>query len=603
MKLINFKSNHRRLTISHFRPGNSNINRFGINNQNRDVLSPGVRRVAEGQFANIRDRVSQNSPRGARVMDQLSKGDTQGAAQTAVEMGADEAINRATRAAQRLAERNARIGTRGKSKSNTKQKRPTQTMTGKGNNNGNGKRSKGGRGPSKYSAPSNSPREGQGYNPFLDPPPSSPIKNSYPEFTSFYHVPLLSQEIRNDDGEQVNFAKTMITAVSTDVSSIFNIQSTSLSPGDLKPLMNAMSRIYTEAKIQAISNTNGGRSASDTLTKDLFYEYIRLGMSSCAIIANLNAIMSWDPPYDETNSCIRSISNKMSSSVQLRVAKGALEEALATLALPRPMKEYYRELFQIYKVSPITGGTHHLFCNYQILRDIKEQQLDFSHTVSHLETLASDINGANFNDYAVITALLKDKTYFTYDSMRDLIAMPDSPCYSARQATLFNNTPWYVVNNAIPPVSPTCFSGELGSNDTAHIVSAMGIDELTCYEIAPAIQLFGDSNLNQGSGPVYFAFMFVSDEGLFGSNRFWLKDTTDPLEVELRNVIQSSDDLLDFRCSPRATGIDPSGQNYLPIMLARGENVRLYQASKQPLIEATVNMMYKTMDISSSKLM
>uniref|UniRef100_A0A2V0RBK3 Capsid n=1 Tax=viral metagenome TaxID=1070528 RepID=A0A2V0RBK3_9ZZZZ len=603
MKLINFKSNHRRLTISHFRPspGYRNINRFGMDNQNKDILDPALRRVAEGEFANVRNRVSQNSPRGAKVLDQLSKGDTQGAAQTAVEMGADGAINYASRAAQRLANK---AKTRVKTKTSTKQekpKQPTMTRNRNGNNNGGGRGNKSGRGPSRYSAPSTSPRQDQGYNPFIDPPSSSPIKNSHPEFKSFYHVPLLSQEIREDDGEIVNYAKTAITVINTDVSNLFNIQSPSLTASDLKPLNNAKSRIYTEAKIQAISNTNGGRSASVTFTSDRFYEYLRLGMSACALIANLNALMAWDPPYEESNSCIRSLSNKMSSSIPLRVAKGALEEALAALALPRPMKEYYRELFQIYKTSPIAGGTHHLFCNHQIIRDIKNQSVDFDSTVAHLDNISAQINGSNFNDYAVITALLKDKTYFTYDSMRDLIAMPDSPCYSARQATLFNNTPWYTTTNATPPISLPVFSGGLDSNDTAHLVSAMGVDELTCYEVAPAIQLFGDSTT--GSGPVYFAFEFTRDPDLDHSNRFWFKDSNSPLEIELHNVIQSSDDLLDFRVTPQATSIDASSQDYNPIVVAKGENVRLYQASKQPLIEATVNMMYKTMDISSSKLM
>lgn len=603
MQLINFKSNHRRLTISHLRPvpGNpntNNIKRFGMDNRNRDILDPAIRRVAEGEFANVRSRVSQNSPRGARVLDQLSKGDTQGAAQTAVEMGADGAINYASRAAQRLA---TKARTRGKTKATTKQKQPTKTMNRNGNNNGGGRGNKGGRGPSKYSAPSKSPRQDTGYNPFIDPPSSSPIKNSYPEFKSFYHLPLLSQDIRQDDGEIVNYAKTMITLVNTDPTSLFNINSPVLGPSDLRPLNNAMSRIYTEAKIQAISNTNGGRSASVTFTKDMFYEYLQLGMSACALIANLNAIMAWDPPYEESNSSIRSLSNKMSSSIPLRVAKGALEEALAALALPRPMKEYYRELFQIYKTSPISGGTHHLFCNYQILRDIKNQNSNFDWTVTQLDQLSFAINGSNFNDYAVITALLKDKTYFTYDSMRDLIAMPDSPCYSARQATLFNNTPWYVTTDATPPIAPPVFSGGLGVNDTAHLVSAMGVDELTCYEIAPAIQLFGDST--SGSGPVYFAFESSRDPDLDHCNRFWLKDTNTGLDISLQNIIQSSDDLLDFRVTPKATSIDSSSQDYDPIVTAKGENVRLYQASKQPLIEATVNMMYKTMDLSPSKSM
>jgi hypothetical protein len=570
-----------------------------MDNRNRDILDPALRRVAEGEFANVRSRVSQNSPRGAKVLDQLGKGDTRGAAQTAVEMGADGAINYASRAAQRLA---TKAKTRGKTKSTTKQKQPTPMKTKNGNgSNGGGRGNKSGRGPSKYSAPSNSPRQDTGYNPFIDPPSSSPIKNSYPEFKSFYHLPLLSQEVRNDDGEIVNYAKTMITMVNTDPSSLFSINSPTLTPSELRPLNNAMSRIYTEAKIQAISNTNGGRSASVTFTQDKFYEYLQLGMSACALIANLNAIMAWDPPYEESNSAIRSLSNKMSSSIPLRVSKGALEEALAALALPRPMKEYYRELFQIYKTSPIAGGTHHLFCNYQILRDIKNQSTNFEWTVTQLDQLSLAINGSNFNDYAVITALLKDKTYFTYDSMRDLIAMPDSPCYSARQATLFNNTPWYTTTDANPPITPPVFSGGLGSNDTAHLVSAMGVDELTCYEVAPAIQLFGDSTV--GSGPVYFAFEFSRDPDLDHSNRFWLRDENSPLEIGLRNVIQSSDDLLDFRITPKATSIDQSSQDYDPVVVAQGENVRLYQASVQPLIEATVNMMFKTMDLSSRRLM
>jgi len=449
-----------------------------------------------------------------------------------------------------------------------------------------------------------------GYNPFLDPPSGRPVQNEYPKFGAFYHIPGMTQEIRENDGETVNFGKTMLTTVSTARGDIFATElvtegnSPNVNLADLTPIQTAKLRVFTEAKIQAIANTNGGRAASTVFTELMFFEYLRTGMSSCAIIAQLNALMSWDPPYAETNSCLRTLSNKLNSSTVLRVAKGALEEALAALALPRPIKEYYRELFQVYKTSPVQGGTHHMFIESVLMRDIIEQNIDFDHTVDHINFLIGEINGTNFNDYATITALLKDKTYFTYDSMRDLIPMPDSPIYSPKQATLFNNTPWRLADDTSFTITNLLMSGGLSSDDTAHLVSAMGTDEITCYEIAPLLQLFGSSNTTDNSDPIYFAFKFDYLDRNGSANRFWLgDDNSTNLGIKDHNVITSSDDLLDFRVTPKAQEVNERELTYTPIVVPKGENVRLYQASIQPVVAAVVNMIYKTMDLTSSNLM
>lgn len=598
-----FKSRYNRHSIiSNFTPGN-NINRF------QDRLNPAFKRVAEGEFENIRRNLP---PRAGRMAGQFAKGDSEGAFQTAVEMGADAGVNYArSQAAKMMNRQGRRTGTKQSQGQRQSTGQKTKTKTGmSGSNRGGGKNRSSGR-PSKYAEPSKTPRGVVGYNPFMDTPSGSPVRNQYPEFNAFYHMPIVAQVKRTTEGESVNFCKTMITSVSTAESNLMqdNFPNDQRVPqADLMPIVNALNRVYTEAKIQAISNTNGGRAATVTLTKEMFFNYLQVGMSACAIIAQLNSLMGWDPPYAESNSCIRSLSNKMNSSIALRVAKGALEEALAALALPRPLKEYYRELFQVYKTSPIDGGAHHFFCEYTILYDISRQQEDFDQTINHINNIIDDINGANFNDYATITALLKDKTYFTYDSMRDLIPMPDSPSYSPRQATLFNNTPWYGTTNATPPIGldkpMTMFSGGLSHNNTAHLVSAMGTDEISCYEIAPLIQLFGETDPTVDTMPYYFAFKFDRRDSMDNSNRFYLTDNQDEgLNVELRNVIQTIDDLLDFRVSLQCTMFDNTAQLYEPMVVPKGENVRLYQASLQPLVAATVNMIYKTMDISSSKLM
>ena len=149
--------------------------------------------------------------------------------------------------------------------------------------------------------------------------------------------------------------------------------------------------------------------------------------------------------------------------------------------------------------------------------------------------------------------------------------------------------------------APATPSGQLNTNTmTANVVSAMDIENMSIYEIAPMVQLYGRPTAQNNNLPLWTAQNNLVNLG--GQNRFSLSNsTTTALEVSLVFVKTPEQDLLDFRMTNTPVEIvtTPDGLEVLtsPTVVPKGENVRVYEASINPLVVATANLLYSVFDL------
>lgn len=346
----------------------------------------------------------------------------------------------------------------------------------------------------------------------------------------------------------------------------------------------------------AILSGTGGSRAADQITQESMTLYFQYTQSLTAYMIALTTIINWDPPYAEQNSVYRKLQILFSNDVELRTTMAEAQDLLHQYCLPRGVIEYYRRLFTVTKISSLEGGCHHMFIPDIFMSAI---QSDISVVTTALSNLVSDIKTNSVigsNDFPRITTLLLDKTPFDFVSLRTAIPMPDRPIRDINQVTLINNGAWTASENVInTDRDGGVLRGNYPYNSTdARMISIIEPDEIETYEFAPLIGLFVDEK---------YLFPMWNYSKVFTtlSNRVYLQENPMNTDtgLDVLPILFPHEDPLDFNGVAKTLEVDTVTGVHTVIVYnsARGENVRLFDLTIEPIIEANVNLLNQLYDV------
>uniref|UniRef100_A0A2V0RBD4 Uncharacterized protein n=1 Tax=viral metagenome TaxID=1070528 RepID=A0A2V0RBD4_9ZZZZ len=532
---------------------------------------------------------------------QMGKGVAAGAAENLINQGADRLSNKINNLNDKgkMKNKNRR---KGNPRSNNRSKNNSNQRNGS-NNNGSGgfgprfnsSHDGGGSGPSKYGYSGKS-SDSSNYAPFNLGPVGDPKLGGYMKvgtpYCNKFHSQLIDSSTATDNA---NYLRNAFTLVNLDYLQLF-----STSERDnytTSPIDTALYKIINQYRMAILSGT-GGSKAADAITQDTMTLYFQYTQSLTAYMIALTAIINWDPPYAEQNSVYRQLQILFSNNVELRKRMAEAQELMHQYCLPRGVIEYYRRFFTVTKISSLEGGVHHMFIPEEFISALLANDDDLTEVVNTLSSLVSDIKTNSLtgtNDFPRITTLLLDKTPFDFVSLRTAIPMPDHPIRDINQITLINNGAWNVTPSVI---STSQDDGILRGNypyssSDSRMISIMEPEEIETYEYAPLIGVFeNDQNL--------FPMWNYSKVFTTLSNRIYLQESpSTPTGLEVLPILFAYEDPLDFIAVTRTVEVDTTTgvHTVRTYSTARGENVRLFDLTINPVIEANVNLLNQLYDV------
>uniref|UniRef100_A0A2V0RC19 Capsid n=1 Tax=viral metagenome TaxID=1070528 RepID=A0A2V0RC19_9ZZZZ len=532
---------------------------------------------------------------------QMGKGVAAGAAENLINQGADRLSNRIKNINEKGNMKNNYKG-KGKPKSNNRSKNNSSRRNGS-NNNGSGafgprfnsNHGGGGGEPSKYGY-SGRTSDSSNYAPFNLGPVGDPKLGGYMKVGTPYCNKFHSQFIHTGSiHDNANYLRNTFTLINLDYDQLF---CTSNSDNyNISPIDTALYKIVNQYRMAILSGT-GGSKAADSVTMESMTLYFQYTQSLLAYMIALTAIINWDPPYAEQNSVFRKLQIIYSNNVELRKTMAEAQELMHQYCLPRGVIEYYRRFFTVTKISSLEGGVHHMFIPEEFISALLANDDDLTEVVNTLSTLVSDIKTNSLtgtNDFPRITTLLLDKTPFDFVSLRTAIPMPDHPIRDINQITLINNGAW----SASPAVITTDNDdGILRGNynydsKDCQMISAVEPDEIETYEYAPLIGVFHDEHH-------LFPMWNYSKVITTFSNRIYLQENPNNTTygMDVLPILFAYEDPLDFIAVTRTMHVSPTGEHTAKVYnSARGENVRLFDLTIEPVIEANVNLLNQLYDV------
>lgn len=377
----------------------------------------------------------------------------------------------------------------------------TQTATG---TRGRGRsRGRGGGGDNRRPGqpPSRSSNRGFGnsYGPFGPFPAGSKITLTGAMDHIYHKNQLISQVITGDDIPE-NRLKVLVNVIGAQAMNF----------DDNIVVKQAWLRVYSQLKQMVNMETNGGTASTKTeFTYDNVLTYLKYGMDGLMMISQLDAIQTWNPPYEESNLVMRDIKNAANSSVPLYKSRNRLQDALATMALPREILAYYPWLFQPYKKSPVEGGVTQIFRTTEFMEDIGCQSNDWSSTIARMDTLTDAITSldtedpsdpsktviCNLDKFSVITSLLIKRTDSDYIVLRNRDGAIEYPCYDPHVNCVIDNLPIFGSTN-------TQYYGynAAGRNKTLPVAFCVDKDNVPMWVSAHLLLNYADGDDFLGNG-------------------------------------------------------------------------------------------------------
>jgi hypothetical protein len=532
---------------------------------------------------------------------QVGKGVAAGAAENLINQGADRLSNKIKNM---KGKGNMKYNTRNKRSSRTNNRSKNNSNQGSGTNNGSGgfgprfnsSHGGGGSGPSKYGYSGKS-SDSSNYAPFNLGPVGDPKLGGYRKvgtpYCNRFHSQLIQSTSVTDNG---NFLRNAFTLVNLDSNKIFCTSDTD--NYNISPIGTAIYKIINQYRMAILSGT-GGSKAADAITAESMTLYFQYTQSLTAYMIALTTIINWDPPYEEQNSVYRQLQILFANNVALRKVMAEAQDLMHQFCLPRDVIEYYRRLFTVTKISSLEGGVHHMFIPDKFISALETETDDLHIVIDEISNLVTEIKLISLtgnNDFPRITTLLLDKTPFDFVSLRTAIPMPDHPIRDINQITLINNGAW----NASPNVITTSNdNGVMRGNypysaPDARMISIMEPEDIETYEYAPLIGVFNDDEH-------LFPMWNYSKSFTSLSNRVYLKEN--PLNtvfgLDVLPILFPHEDPIDFISVTRTMDVDSTtGVHTVTLYnLARGENVRLFDLTIDPIIEANVNLLNQLYDL------
>uniref|UniRef100_A0A2V0RN80 Capsid protein n=1 Tax=viral metagenome TaxID=1070528 RepID=A0A2V0RN80_9ZZZZ len=335
------------------------------------------------------------------------------------------------------------------------------------------------------------------------------VNEQYSKFGGAFYNPLYVQDVEEDRGPlNQNTVRTAIRVIScyptnllqTDLPTADPFRTTFLNSNSES--ISSIERIYAEVKMQVNSNVGGGTAASkNSLTFNKYLEFIRLGMSGLALLCQINAIQSWDPDYLESNLVIREMKDQAANSINLYAARNRLMNKLVYLSLPPKVINYYLELFQFYKKTPVEGGGHQFHILESLAIDLSSTtDTDFATIISEVNSICAEIDATpGLDDLATISALLVEKADYQFINLRRVQGMYNKPCFNPRMNGVLDNCP--TSTESKKKLGETIVTnGGLAFTEDAICAYPMDPENVSIYEAAHTLPLWDQVQYNSETG-------------------------------------------------------------------------------------------------------
>lgn len=352
---------------------------------------------------------------------------------------------------------------------------------------------------------------------FAGIPPERRVKpTSGLDQTYWYNI------LQNQDfSTEINNSRTAFTVIDIEDGKLMNF-------GESQILKTARTAIFLDKLTNVVNATGGNASVKNSMTNDNFWKFNSQAYCACLQLAEVYSIRAWDPPYEETNTVMRSLKNATCASTKLMEATANLEEAVSSMALPQGAIDFAMSLFQTYKKSPVSGGVHQRFISKAMLHDLSEDDADhdFQQVISNMNNLATSITDKTWShDVATIQAFLTQKTPGFVRT--NCAKTPASyPIYEAEMNAIFCNLKYEWITNGINAVScsPT-------KKETLLVALPMDSNNVPKWVSGAFMLNYGSFGDNDQGYPFFGLTSYVN-----GSHFIGLNDTGGIYDVTFREV-------------------------------------------------------------------
>jgi hypothetical protein len=405
------------------------------------------------------------------------------------------------------------------------------------------------------------------------------LPNSRLDDTYWYNI-FQNQE---SDGTK-NTSRTALTVIDINEQALFDKA--------LNVLMAVnMSSIYQDKLSQVMATTGGNVSVRDSFTYEKFWDYHRYAWSALLMLCEVYSYRVWNPPFEETNTVLRSLKNHACSDIDLARACIRLEEAIANYAIPRDLIDLGISYFQTYKKSPISGGVHWKRVSFHLMSDFVAQSetTPFANTIVQMNSLSNTMISTTgtsptwSHDAGVITSFLLQKCQ-GYTSCRSSKTGSGYPVYSAYLNAINDNVRYSFGNS-----STTYVSVDADWDAYLQIAYPMDKGNVPLYVTSQLLLNYGGSSITGKAG---YPFHNLKSVGSV-TNYICTNDTTRYFEVNFEPVASDPAQILDMNYHINPTF---NGTRFKP----SGMNTQLFQPTFDVVNNATREYMYQIFDMPTS---
>jgi hypothetical protein len=351
-------------------------------------------------------------------------------------------------------------------------------------------------------------------NPFNDNTvTNSPIRlSSYLE-KQYQLNPYLDQVCSTaDDSNNENTWRTVFNLVDTDRYSMLDF-------GTNTRVQYAFKRIYIQLRQELIDSVNANQFTNQVFNFGNFSQYLASVMEAWAIYTEIKTRMSFSSTYAEQNLVLRNLSGQMAGDVDLLVSIERLETILKKFALPIKVIEYYKWLFQVYKCTPVEGGTHYSQMSPWLYSCIKASEsgssANWTELVGRLDSITERLydstdydNATGIGNWPTISQyLVKHCKTGNWTDVGNFLSFCTSPIYDVNTNAIWDNKVLYTDNTVTTPLF-----GMIPTNQDASVAFPHDEDCIPAFITAHLMPLWGNLNFTTqtqttGGFPMFGTYM------------------------------------------------------------------------------------------------